>query len=91
MEKWKSIPGYENIYEVSTCTPILRVETMTNLKRDAMAYSNALSFFRQLRNCRDMLTTQQLKTLKGQALAGDVSGAWKGLLKIIRRGYGDDA
>lgn len=64
---------------------------MTGLKRDAMAYSNALPFFRELRNCRDILTTQQLKTLKGQALAGDVSGARKGLLKIIRRGYEDDA
>lgn len=31
------------------------------------------------------LSRQQLKTLKGQALAGDLEGAMKGLDKILRR------
>lgn len=31
------------------------------------------------------LTRQQMKTLRGQALAGNVDGAIKGLEKILRR------
>ena len=32
------------------------------------------------------LTKQQIKTLKGQALAGDLDGAFKGLRRIQQRG-----
>lgn len=32
---------------------------------------------------RERLTRQQLKTLRGQALAGDVNGASKGLRQIL--------
>lgn len=31
------------------------------------------------------LTRQQIKTLRGQALSGDVDGAIKGLEKILKR------
>lgn len=31
------------------------------------------------------LTRQQVKTLRGQALAGDIDGAIKGLEKILKR------
>lgn len=34
---------------------------------------------------KKQLTTQQIKTLKGQVLSGDEAGALKGLLKIIQR------
>lgn len=37
----------------------------------------------QLKNYRHLLTKQQIHTLKGQILAGDVDGALKGLNKII--------
>lgn len=40
---------------------------------------------RQIGKCRQWLTKQQLRTLKGQVLAGDVSGAEKGLCKLIKR------
>jgi hypothetical protein len=33
-----------------------------------------------------MLTKHQYRTLKGQAVAGDVAGANKGLIKLLRRG-----
>lgn len=39
----------------------------------------------QLKGCRDRLTRQQYKTLRGQVLAGDGDGAMKGLRKILRR------
>ena len=42
----------------------------------------------QLKACRDRLTKQQYKTLKGQILAGDGDGAMKGLRKILRRQHG---
>lgn len=36
-----------------------------------------------LRKYRGVLTKQQLKTLKGQILAGDAEGAEKGLKKLL--------
>lgn len=40
-------------------------------------------FLRQLRE--QGLTRQQIKTLRGQALAGDIDGAIKGLERIMGR------
>ncbi len=39
-----------------------------------------------LKACRDRLTKQQYKTLKGQILAGDGDGAMKGLRRILSNG-----
>lgn len=58
---------------------------MTNLQKDAMAYSAAHQFLNDLRMYRDKLTPQELRTLKGQALSGDVHGATKGLAKLLQR------
>ena len=33
--------------------------------------------------CKDRLTPQQYKTLRGQVLAGDGDGAMKGLRKVL--------
>jgi len=41
-------------------------------------------FLRLLRNHSNGLTRQQIKTLRGQALSGDVQGADKGLQRILR-------
>lgn len=38
-----------------------------------------------LKACRDRLTKQQYKTLKGQILAGDGDGAMKGLRRVLMR------
>lgn len=40
----------------------------------------------QIRACKDRLTPQQYKTLRGQVLAGDGDGALKGLRKLLRKG-----
>lgn len=58
---------------------------MTNLQKDAMAYSQAKAFLDEMRNHRDILTTQEMRTLKGQALSGDINGAEKGLAKLLER------
>lgn len=42
-------------------------------------------FLEKLRECRKYLTIQQCRTLRGQALSGDVEGAMKGLIKILGR------
>lgn len=42
----------------------------------------------QLKACRDQLTAQQYRTLRGQVLAGDGDGALKGLRKILTREAG---
>lgn len=42
------------------------------------------SFLGKLKACNRYLTQQQYKTLRGQAIAGDVLGANKGLEKILK-------
>ena len=39
----------------------------------------------RLKACRDRLTRQQYKTLRGQVLAGDGEGAMRGLMKLLNR------
>lgn len=42
---------------------------------------------KQLNQNKNILTKQQYKTLKGQSVAGDVSGANKGLMKLLQRRF----
>lgn len=49
------------------------------------AYRAAKPFLDTLRGYTHALTRQQLRTLKGQALAGDLDGAMKGLRNLIYR------
>lgn len=44
-----------------------------------------LSFMHILKENRRKLTVQQYRTLKGQAVAGNVEAAHKGLKKLLRR------
>ena len=54
-----------------------------------VAFLNAKTFLRVMQQCRAYLTIQEMKTLRGQALNGDLEGAYKGLEKLLRRGgYG---
>ena len=41
-------------------------------------------FIELLKEFNGVLTKQQIKTLRGQALAGDVAGALKGLERMAR-------
>lgn len=43
------------------------------------------SFMRKLKNSRQYLSKQQYRTIRGQALSGDVDGAQKGLNSLLRR------
>ena len=43
------------------------------------------SFMKKLKNCGPYLTKQQYRTIKGQALSGDIDGAQKGLNSLLRR------
>ncbi len=43
------------------------------------------NIFKVLKEHKNILTRQQYKTLKGQAIAGDITGAYKGLQKIKER------
>lgn len=56
-----------------------------------MNYIEINGFVKRLKNYQNRLSKQQLKTLRGQALSGDLTGAKKGLAKLLRRGksYGD--
>lgn len=46
---------------------------------------NVYEFMHQLKLCRRYLTQQQYRTLKGQAVRGDVVGAEKGLQRLLRK------
>lgn len=43
-------------------------------------------FLKQLKMQKRRLTKQQYKTIRGQAIAGDIFGANKGLIKLLRGG-----
>lgn len=51
---------------------------------DESAYRRANLFIRNLRQYYGRLTDQQIKTLRGQALSGDLEGAWSGLKRLSR-------
>lgn len=42
-------------------------------------------FLQILERNKNLLTSQQYRTLKGAAEAGDVNGSYRGLQKLIRR------
>lgn len=43
-------------------------------------------FMKKLKSAKRKLTMQQYRTLKGQALAGNVEAAEKGLTRLLERG-----
>lgn len=57
----------------------------TTVEADAMRYLKAREFLEKLRKVQNKLDVQTYKTLRGQALSGDVQGAEKGLERILRR------
>lgn len=57
----------------------------TSVKQDAQRYLKAREFLEKLRKAQKQLDAQTYKTLRGQALNGDVEGAEKGLGRILRR------
>lgn len=42
-------------------------------------------FLHKLRGCARLLPRQMVQTLRGQALAGDITGAERGLERILHR------
>ncbi|WP_166667347.1 hypothetical protein [Hypnocyclicus thermotrophus] len=47
-----------------------------------------IQFMKTLKNNKSNLTYQQFRTIKGQAFAGDIEGARKGLFKLLERRCG---
>lgn len=52
--------------------------------------NDATAFVNGLKRYRGIIAKCHLHTLRGQALAGDVDGARKGLERLLRRIYGKD-
>ena len=62
------------------------IRTAQAVREDAGRYLRARQILHELRG-RHMygeITFQQYRTLRGQAISGDVSGAVKGLAKVLR-------
>lgn len=55
------------------------------VRRDANAYIKANRFLELLKKHVYEITPQEFRTLRGQALSGDLEGANKGLWKILGR------
>ncbi|THE14022.1 hypothetical protein E1I69_05855 [Bacillus timonensis] len=53
-----------------------------------MADMDTVKFLMYLKRYKDILPKQTMKTLKGQALSGDLEGAKKGLGTVLRREAG---
>lgn len=49
-----------------------------------MNYASINVFLKMLDRNKNKLSSQQYKTLRGQAIRGDVSGAQKGLGRLLR-------
>lgn len=49
---------------------------------------DTIEFFRELKSNRPNLTFQQYRTIKGQAIKGNVADARKGLQKVMKRRNG---
>ena len=62
---------------------------MSDKQLSPEAYVKAHEFLRHLRDVADLLTVQQMRTLRGQALSGDIDGAVKGLGRILLQLEGD--
>lgn len=63
-------------------------ENTYTVRQDAQRYLRAHTFLSELKRARPYITREQLLTLRGQALNGDVDGAVKGLAKIMGRNLG---
>ena len=46
---------------------------------------DTLEFFRELKGSRHNVTVQQYRTIKGQAVKGNIVDARKGLHKVLKR------
>ncbi|WP_102348337.1 hypothetical protein [Bacillus sp. Marseille-P3661] len=53
-----------------------------------MADKDTVEYLMDLKRYKDVLPKQTMKTLKGQALSGDLEGAQKGLCTVLRRRAG---
>ena len=62
---------------------------VNQIERDRLRYMKAHAFLHEL-YLTEGLTKQQKSTLRGQALAGDLPGARKGLDKLLGRLYDTD-
>ena len=60
----------------------------TGFKEDPMKSNIDVTFWRELKASRPMLTKQQYRTIKGQAVKGNVMAARKGLQRIQQRRHG---
>jgi hypothetical protein len=53
-----------------------------------LADMETVKFLMDLKRYKDVLPKQAMKTMKGQALSGDLEGAKKGLGTVLRRRAG---
>lgn len=61
----------------------LRPQDPISIREEAGRYRRARDVLEQLRRYNNLLNPQEYRTIRGQALAGDVEGAKKGLTKLI--------
>ena len=56
--------------------------------KDNVMSKDTIDFFKELKSNRPNLTIQQYRTIKGQAVKGNIADARKGLHKVLKRRNG---
>ena len=62
---------------------------MTPQRMDIIRKVDMRSVLLAIKSARQYLTNQQYRTLRGQALSGDLDGALRGLSRIMIRRFGN--
>lgn len=61
------------------------MERLLRSRKDNAMSKDTIEFFKELKNNRPNITVQQYRTIKGQAIKGNVMDARKGLHKVLKR------
>jgi hypothetical protein len=61
----------------------LQAQNPAAIKEEAARYRRAREVLEQLRRYNNLLNPQEYRTIRGQAISGDVEGAKRGLTRLI--------
>ena len=88
------LPYYNIVKEAVQMEPALQTNKegipLEKKRYTREAYVKAQDFLRTLKDNRPKLTRQQFSTLRGQALSGDVEGAYTGFNRLMLERMDED-
>ena len=67
------------------CITSGKVSDYADIKYKGVMDMDISAALKEIRKNKHLLTTQQMRTLKGQVISGDIDGAMRGLDKLMNR------